>query len=651
MQHVASGKDSVRQTEAHKPGCRGAGGWLESGGTAAALLEAAAAAVLAVDRRGRIVFANARAESLFGYSRAEFAGRPLSILLPASLRKRHSGLAASFFTSPRQRPMGDGARFAALRKDGSEFPAEISLSHISTPEGPIALATVTDISDRVHAERELRRANEMLRVIIEASPLAIIAADLNNRTILWNKAAERIFGWSAGEVIGRALPTVPSDRENELAELFSMTASGESLVNTERVRLRKDGSRVEIRVWTSPMRDADGEIRGVLSIAAEMTEFKRLEAQLWRSQKLEALGRLAGGVAHDFNNLLTVIAGYAEMTLASLPPGQARDGIEEIRRTGERGAQLTGQLLAFGRKQVSHPRAADLNGIVHEMLGMLRRTLGESHSIQTAGDPGPAWIFVDPVQIEQVVVNLVLNARDAMPGGGAITIEISRPSDCTGPGLGPGRCVMLAVIDRGHGMTDEIRSRIFEPFFSTKEHGAGLGLATVYGIVKQNKGEIWVDSEPDLGTTFKVYFPEAAPAAKPVLSKTAAGPAAAATETVLLTEDDEDVRKLVGSMLVMRGYKVLVAGSAADALRIAGDHEGSIDLLLTDVVMPGVNGIDLANGLALLRPSMKVLFMSGYPDFPESQGVAVTGAAFLQKPFTADMLDRRIRDALNAGDG
>jgi two-component system cell cycle sensor histidine kinase/response regulator CckA len=502
----------------------------------------------------------------------------------------------------------------------------------------------------------LRETNQTLEAVVEASPLAMWVVGSDGTVKMWNPAAERIFGWRRDEVLGHALPIVAADHAEESRQIRERGLRGEPVVGVEVQRQRKDGARVEISVSTAPMRDAGGAVLGVLAIAADITERKQLEEQLRQAQKLEALGGLAGGIAHDFNNLLTVIGGRSQIAALDLPPdSKVRHHLDLIAQTVERAAGLTRQLLAFSRKQVLEPRVLDLGETVTEMTPMLRRLIGEDLDLATTSEPGLWRVKADPSQIEQVIMNLVVNARDAMPDGGRLTIE-TRNSELdetyakVHAGVEPGAYVMLAVTDTGHGMDAKILALIFQPFFTTKEpgKGTGLGLATVYGIVKQSGGHIWVYSEVGQGTSFKVYLPRVEEAATVVT--TAPQRARRGTETILLTEDDDQVRALARETLELSGYTVLEAASPTDALRVALRHSGVLHLLLTDVVMPGMNGRALADRLLALRPDLKVLFMSGYPASAIGHhGVLDPGTAFLQKPFTPGSLARKVSEVLDAG--
>jgi len=390
----------------------------------------------------------------------------------------------------------------------------------------------------------------------------------------------------------------------------------------------------------------------------DLTPQRKLEDQLLQAQKMEAVGQLAGGVAHDFNNLLTVIMSYSSLLLADLGANDAvRSDIQEISDAAERAAALTRQLLAFSRKQVLQMRAVNVNAVVTNVETMLRRLIGEDISLSTHLDSDVALINADPGQLEQVLINLAVNARDAMPGGGALTIttdnaELSNEHGERHLGAAPGKYVMLAVTDTGSGMTRDVQQHLFEPFYTTKGpgKGTGLGLATVHGIVKQCGGDVYVYSELDHGTTFKVYFPRLANVADEIEILVEHDPVASqGTETLLLAEDDESIRALGARVLGSLGYNVLVARTGREALRIVAEYKGTIDLIATDVVMPEMNGSQLVEKVLEARPEIRVLFMSGYTDDEVMRRGVIDGqTAFLQKPFTPDMLARKVREVLDA---
>jgi nitrogen-specific signal transduction histidine kinase len=391
-------------------------------------------------------------------------------------------------------------------------------------------------------------------------------------------------------------------------------------------------------------------------MAEDVTERKRIEQQYLQAQKLDSIGRLAGGIAHDFNNLLSVIAGYGELVLADLKePGAARSRVLEILRATERATGLTRQLLAFGRKQVIEPRVLDLNATAQDAERMLRRLIGEDIDIAMKLAPDLGRIQADPGQVEQVIINLAVNARDAMPRGGKLTIETTNVAldDDAVRGyvdVKPGHYVRLCVSDTGVGMDRETREHLFEPFFTTKEagRGTGLGLATVYGIVKQSGGHVWVYSEPGWGTTFKVYFPRFGDVAEPGRPAIEAGPAPGGTETILVVEDDEMIRSLIRDILESTGYRVLVADDPESGMKLIGEEQ-EIHLLLTDLILPGMSGRELVDKVVELKPDIRVLFMSGYSDEAVARhGILEPGLAFLQKPFSRDALVRKVREVLDS---
>ncbi|HSM00095.1 MAG TPA: PAS domain S-box protein [Candidatus Limnocylindria bacterium] len=520
-----------------------------------------------------------------------------------------------------------------------------------------------DISEPKRVEEELRASNQALETLIEASPLAIMALDRGGYVTLWNPASEKMFGWTKEESIGRLNPIVPEEKIAEFRGLREQVLREGGFSRLELQRQKKGGIPIEISLSTAPVRDAQGNITGIMSVIEDITEHKRIEEALRQSeeqfrqaQKMEAVGRLAGGVAHDFNNLLTAIRGYSDMLLLRLDAcSPHRKEVEEIHKAGERASALTQQLLAFSRKQVLQPKVLDLNEVVAGMEEMLGRMIGENVDLIAVLRPDLWSVKVDKGQIEQMVMNLVVNARDAIDGRGKITVEtgnvylddeyVSLHSVVT-----PGAYVMLAVSDTGNGMDGETKARLFEPFFTTKEKGkgTGLGLSTVYGIVKQSDGYIWVYSEPNQGSVFKIYFPRHEspsavedPARSPVVSPRG-------HETILLVEDEVLVRVLVRDVLTGHGYNVLEANDGADAMGVAVSHRGPIHMMIADVVMPNMGGPEVAVSLAPLLRDMKVLFMSGYTGETIAQrGILRPGTCFLQKPFRLDALLRKVREVLD----
>jgi PAS domain S-box-containing protein len=523
-----------------------------------------------------------------------------------------------------------------------------------------------DITDRVTAEAAARRADEtraQMAAIVESSEDAILSVRSDGVITTWNEGAEKLYRYSAAEMTGKSvfLLVTPGAQEEE-RRLLERVARGEILGQYETTRCRKDGSLVEVAITVSPVRDARGNVIGVSKIARDLTRRRQTEAalrqseeQLRQAQKMEAVGRLAGGVAHDFNNLLSVILSYANMAIDDLKPGDPlRRDLGQITKAGERASELTRQLLAFSRQQVLQPRVMDLGEVVTAMDRMLQRLLGEDIELTLRPAPDLGRVLADPGQIEQVVMNLAVNARDAMPEGGMLTIEMSNVAlDATYAsahfGVAAGSYVMLAVSDTGVGMDAATRARVFEPFFTTKPvgKGTGLGLATVFGIVQQSGGHVAVYSEPGEGSTFKVYLPRTDRSVE-ARAEEASG-VERGSETILLVEDEEQVRTVACTILRRHGYRVLEASNGGEAFLISQDFAGEIHLLLTDVVMPRLGGRKLAEQLSPQRPGMKVIFASGYTDDAiVRHGVLEEGVAFIQKPFKPDALLRKVREVLDA---
>jgi two-component system, cell cycle sensor histidine kinase and response regulator CckA len=511
--------------------------------------------------------------------------------------------------------------------------------------------------ERKGAQEAVRESEERYRLLFERNMAGVYRVSLNGRIVECNDALAHIYGYSSREeLVGRDVAELHPDeamRQEFRESLFQFR----TLANLELRGQRKDGS----PVWTlenaaliADERAGDVFIEGTVT---DITGRKLLEEQLRQSQKMEAIGQLAGGIAHDFNNLLTTVLGYSNMALNRLSPHEPiREEIEEIQKAGERAANLTRQLLAFSRKQLFEPKVLDVNARIVDSTRMLARLIGERVRLVTQLDPSIGSVRADPGQIEQVLVNLVVNARDAMPDGGTLTIRTRNADVDLGSarrhfGAPPGAYVVLSVADTGVGIDPDTQKRIFEPFFTTKEkpHGTGLGLATVYGIVRQSGGQVYVSSEPGHGASFLIYLPRVDEAVSPEPALDAPLGPAHGSETILLVEDEDPVRELTRRCLEQRGYAVLQAASAEEAMDLVSDHAGRLDLLLTDVVMPGASGPDLARRLTTQRPDLQVLFVSGYPDdSPGSAGLLEPGAAFLQKPFTADTLARKVRDVLDS---
>jgi PAS domain S-box-containing protein len=505
-------------------------------------------------------------------------------------------------------------------------------------------------------ERALRESEQRYRALFESNPFPMLVYDPVNFAILAaNGAAVERYGYTRQELLGMTLRDLraPADLRalEEQAERLGTAHDAEPPTSRHRTRA---GEILEVEVTSRAVEFAGRRAR--LVTIHDLTERKRLEEQFRQAQKMEAVGRLAGGVAHDFNNLLNVILGYAELTMRTLDEGDhRRRNLVEIRKAGDHAAALTRQLLAFGRGQVLQPRVLDLNAVVGEMQGMVRRLIGEDVDLVTALAPGLGRVRADPGQLGQVILNLAVNARDAMPAGGRLTLETAdvELDGHAQAGLAPGRYVRLAVTDTGCGMPASVQEHIFEPFFTTKEKdkGTGLGLATVYGIVKQSGGAITVHSEVGAGTTFEIHLPRAEAPAEVAAAPSAAEPERG-SETILLVEDDPGVRGLTHEVLTGAGYRVLAAASGPEALALVNDSTARIDLVLTDLVMPRMNGRELTRRLQEARPGVAVLYMSGYAAGTlVHDGGLEPALPFIPKPLHPADLTRKVREVLDGRPG
>jgi two-component system, cell cycle sensor histidine kinase and response regulator CckA len=647
-------------------GGRTAERWLRGRGHEAERLrrvyDALSCGIIVQDAAGNVVHANQAARDLLGTTDVVLAGSP-----DADHRVVHEdGSSAEGAAHPLSRARRSGLPVrgvvhGVLTGTPSERWCLVDAVPVFDPaSGQLveAIASITDITQRRRAETALLNTSDTLSALIQASPLAIFAFDPAGKITSWSAAAERLFGWRAPEVLGHMLPAIPPGQQGEFRGHHRAVLEGKSFIDLEAQWQRRDGKPVTLSLALAPLYGGLSEVRGVMVLASDLTERTKLESQLRQSQKMEAVGQLAGGVAHDFNNLLTAIIGYTSLLLKAVPPGDPNhEDLLEIDRAAARATELTQQLLAFSRRQILQPILIDLNAVLSDTMRMLGRLLGEHIELAILPEVGLGVVRADRGQIEQVIINLAVNARDAMEkAGGKLTLEtrnvcLDRAYANQHPGATEGEFVMLAVTDTGLGMNAATQGRIFEPFFTTKERGkgTGLGLSTVYGIIKQSGGTIYVYSEPERGTTFKIYLPRVmapGPAEVPAPARPAS---VRGSETVLVVEDEDGVRSLTCRVLRTYGYMVLEAENGGEALLIAEQHPTPIHLLLTDVVLPRMSGRKLAERLVCTRSGLRVLYMSGYTDGSIiNHGALDPGTAFIQKPFTPEALAQKLREVLDS---
>src|SRR5438067_3721291 len=621
-----------------------------------ALVEHSSDAVALLDETGAITYVSQAATRLLGYGVPELTGtNALGFLHPDDLALTER-LCRQLLDQPGT-PIRTELR--ARHKDGSYHLVEaVAVNRLDDPAVGAVVANWRDITERLRAEQALRNSEQSYRSLVDGVRDVIFALSPGGEVTSLNPAFEEMTGFPPAEWVGRPFEAFVHPDDVPLAlDLFGRVLQGEPRPTIQfRILTRAGTYRVAEFSATAQLRD--GRLTGILGIGRDVTERLGLEQQLRQAQKMEAVGRLAGGIAHDFNNILTAITGHADLLLEDLGHHDPRRAdVDEIRRSAERAAGLTRQLLAFSRQQVLQPKVVDLNALVLDMDKLLRRLIGEDVELATVLDPTLGHVTADPGQLEQVIVNLAVNARDAMPQGGKLTLE-TRNIDLDASYtlehslVKPGPYVQLTVSDSGIGMDEETQAHAFEPFFTTKPRGqgTGLGLAMVYGTVKQSGGFIWVYSEPGRGATFKIYLPRVD---APVESAAPPAPVERpprGSETVLLAEDEPAVRAIARQALERQGYTVLAAPSGGDALALAAQHGATIHLLLTDVVMPGMSGRDLADRLTAQRPGIRVLYISGYTDNAiVRHGMLEPGLAYLQKPFRPDALVRKVREVLDAG--
>jgi two-component system cell cycle sensor histidine kinase/response regulator CckA len=619
-------------------------------------------AIVLLDIKGRPTSWNAGIRRVLGYEKAEFLQSAAADLYPVG--DRQSGAPAADLAEAARRGQFTTDRWL-LRKDGSRFWGSVSTTSVHDGEGRLLgfARRLRDLSENKAVEEQLQRQQEALELALEAAGLGTWEHDLSTGSDSMDARARALFGISADEPVTRArwLEAIHPDDRERTRERWERAVDEHAQFSAEYRVVWPDGSVHWImavgRCVTDP---TSGQPLRLAGVVLDLTERRRTEEQLQEGLRLEAVGRLAGGIAHDLNNMLAAILGFSDLLARSFEPDDLRaSDVEQISRAATRSADLTRQLLTFARRELIQPRALDLNAVIQHAQALLPTILGENVVLELRLAPDLGVVYADPRQIEHIVMNLVLNARDAMPQGGRVTIETRAVQ--LGPGAGTwrseeerahsGRFTMLSVVDTGHGMDAATLQRIWEPFFTTKPpgRGTGLGLASVYGAAKQSGGFVWADSEPGRGTTVQVYWPEILAAAEAPAEPAPAPPVAGGSETLLIVEDEDLVRALAVRALRSFGYTCHQAHNAEEALRLLDGQETRVDLLITDVVMPGMSGRELGDRLAHLRPGIPVLYTSGYTDEDViRRGMLEEGRPFLQKPFTPHELARAVREALDA---
>jgi two-component system cell cycle sensor histidine kinase/response regulator CckA len=616
-----------------------------------ALIENSSDVVSILDENGIIRYLSPSIKSVLGFAPAELMGRSaFDCFHPDDTARARQALQQALGQTSARLPIEQRLR----HKDGSWRVLEMTASNrLTDPAIAGVVVTLHDVTARKDAEAV---SQERYRELFENANDVVFTHDLNGSLTSLNRAGEILTGYSRAEALGMDIQTIVAPEHRQVArEMLERKLGGETKTTYELDLVAKDGGRLPVEVSTRLIFQM-GKPVAVQGIARDIGERRRLESRLLQSHKMEAVGRLAGGVAHDFNNMLTVITGYSQWMLDDLEPGAAlTESVSEILLAANRAAVLTNQLLAFSRSREIQPVVVDLNKLVAELNPMLRRMIGQGVELITAASPGLGLVRADPGQVEQVIFNLAVNARDALAGRGKLILEMANveiedheQEAFEGP---PGDYVMLAVTDSGCGIDEHLKAQIFEPFFTTKDKGkgTGLGLSTVERIVKQGGGHIRVESEPGTGATFRIYFPRVTAGVLPVVTlkpqRRNSG-----TGTVLLVEDEAAVRHVVSEMLLRLGYTVLEAPDPRSAQKLLMEYDKPVLLLLTDVMMPELGGLELARTLKIMRADLKVVFMSGYNDDAiAQQGLLDGDAAFLQKPFTPDALASKIRRVLDGG--
>ncbi|HYD74323.1 MAG TPA: PAS domain S-box protein [Candidatus Binatia bacterium] len=627
-----------------------------------AVVDTAVDGVIAIDARGAVLMFNPACELLFGYSADEVLGQNVKMLMPEPYRGEHDAYLHNYRDSGERKVIGIGREVLGRKKSGATFPMDLSVGETFEDGEPIFVGIIRDLTERKAAEKALRESSERMRAVVETAVDGVILIDAFGNILMFNPACQRLFGYNAWEVIGQnvrmLMPQPYRDEHDGYIAAYRKTGEAKIIgAGREVTGLRKDGSVFPMDLSVGEAKQEGESI--FVGIIHDLTARKRTEEQLVQAQKMETVGQLSGGIAHDFNNLLTVMLGNAEaLALRLKADKELRHLADNIADAAERGAQLTQRLLAFSRRQILQPTSIDCNALVQNMQVLLQRTLREDIDLRVKVSPRPVRALADPAQLESALLNLALNAQDAMPKGGVLTLtteEIELDADSLAPAadVRAGAYVSVSVTDDGAGMDADTLARAFEPFFTTKEvgKGSGLGLSMVYGFAKQSNGHVTIYSELGLGTSVRLYLPVAGANAEIAAPSPEPPTALHGDETVLVVEDDPFVRRHVIASLESLGYRVTMASDGREALDILRSGERP-DLLFTDVVMPGgMNGMQLAEHARRMAPKMKVLFTSGYPqEALASRGQLDPEARMLNKPYRKAELARFVRAALDEAD-